>query len=63
MSQIVLTDEINRATPKTRSSLLNVWKNARSPWTVTYPIPSRFFLMATQNPIEYEGTFPFLKLN
>lgn len=59
MSQFVLADEINRATPKTQSALLEAMEEAQI--TVdgaTYPLPQPFLVMATQNPIEYEGTFP-----
>jgi MoxR-like ATPase len=59
MSQIVLADEINRATPKTQSALLEAMEEAQI--TVdgaTYRLPEPFMVMATQNPIEYEGTFP-----
>lgn len=59
MSEIVLADEINRATPKTQSALLEAMEERQV--TVdgrTYILPSPFMVMATQNPIEYEGTFP-----
>src|SRR5689334_14706432 len=59
MAQIVLADEINRATPKTQSALLEAMEEAQM--TVdgtTYRLPDPFMVMATQNPIEYEGTFP-----
>lgn len=59
MAQIVLTDEINRATPKTQSALLECMEERQV--TVderTYRMPEPFLIMATQNPIEYEGTFP-----
>ncbi len=59
ISQIVLADEINRATPKTQSALLEAMEEHQV--TVdgtTYPLPEPFLVMATQNPIEYEGTFP-----
>ena len=59
MAQIVLADEINRATPKTQSALLEAMEERQM--TVdgtTYPLPTPFMVMATQNPIEYEGTFP-----
>jgi MoxR-like ATPase len=59
MAQIVLADEINRATPKTQSSLLEAMEERQV--TVdgtTHSLPSPFLVMATQNPIEYEGTFP-----
>ena len=58
MAQIVLADEINRATPKTQSALLECMEEHQA--TVdgtTYPMPSPFLVIATQNPIEYEGTF------
>ena len=58
-SQIVLVDEINRATPKTQSALLEAMEERQV--TVdgsTYPLDQPFMVMATQNPIEYEGTFP-----
>jgi MoxR-like ATPase len=59
MAQIVLVDEINRATPKTQSALLEAMEERQI--TVdgtTYGLPVPFMVMATQNPIEYEGTFP-----
>jgi MoxR-like ATPase len=59
MAQIVLTDEINRATPKTQSALLECMEEQQV--TVdgtTYPMARPFLVLATQNPIEYEGTFP-----
>jgi MoxR-like ATPase len=59
MSQIVLTDEINRATPKTQSALLEAMEERQV--TVdghTYLLDEPFLIIATQNPIEYEGTFP-----
>jgi MoxR-like ATPase len=58
-AQIVLTDEINRATPKTQSALLEAM--AEYQVTVdgtTYALNRPFLVLATQNPIEYEGTFP-----
>ncbi len=59
MAQIVLADEINRATPKTQSSLLESMEERHLTVDgVTHPLPSPFMVMATQNPIEYEGTFP-----
>jgi MoxR-like ATPase len=59
MAQIVLADEINRATPKTQSALLEAMEERQVTVDgVTYPLPSPFMVMATQNPIEYEGTFP-----
>jgi MoxR-like ATPase len=59
MAQIVLADEINRATPKTQSALLEAMEERQV--TVdgeTYPMERPFLVLATQNPIEYEGTFP-----
>jgi MoxR-like ATPase len=59
MAQIVLVDEINRATPKTQSALLECMEERQV--TVdehTYRMPDPFIILATQNPIEYEGTFP-----
>ncbi len=59
MAQIVLTDEINRATPKTQSALLEAMGERQV--TVdgtTYVMDRLFLVLATQNPIEYEGTFP-----
>ena len=59
MAQIVLTDEINRATPKTQSSLLEAMEERQITVDgVTYPMEQPFLVLATQNPIEYEGTFP-----
>jgi MoxR-like ATPase len=58
-AQIVLTDEINRATPKTQSALLEAMEEHQV--TVdgeTHKVPEPFLVLATQNPIEYEGTFP-----
>ena len=58
-SGIVLGDEINRASPKTQSALLEAM--AEEQVTVdgtTYPLPHPFMVIATQNPIEYEGTYP-----
>jgi MoxR-like ATPase len=59
VAQIVLTDEINRATPKTQAALLEAMEEHQV--TVdgkTHPLPKPFLVLATQNPIEYEGTFP-----
>jgi MoxR-like ATPase len=58
-SQIVLVDEINRATPKTQSALLEAMGEAQiSVEGLTVMLPEPFFVIATQNPIEFEGTFP-----
>lgn len=59
MGQIVLADEINRTSPKTQAALLEAMEErAVTVDGQTYPLPEPFFLIATQNPIEYEGTFP-----
>jgi len=59
MAQIVLADEINRATPKTQSALLEAMGEQQvTVEGTTRPLPSPFMVLATQNPIEYEGTFP-----
>ena len=59
LSQIVLADEINRATPRTQSALLEAMEERQVTVDgVTYRLPQPFMVMATQNPIEYEGTFP-----
>jgi len=59
LSQIVLADEINRATPKAQSALLEAMEERQVTVDgVTYRTPEPFMVMATQNPIEYEGTFP-----
>ncbi len=59
MAQIVLADEINRATPKTQSALLEAMEEGQMTVDgVTYRLSNPFLIMATQNPIEYEGTFP-----
>ncbi len=59
MAQIVLADEINRATPKTQSALLEAMGEQQvTVEGVTHALPSPFMVIATQNPIEYEGTFP-----
>jgi MoxR-like ATPase len=59
MAQVVLTDEINRATPKTQSALLEAMEERQITVDgVTYPMDEPFLVLATQNPIEYEGTFP-----
>jgi MoxR-like ATPase len=59
MANIVLTDEINRATPKTQSALLEAMEEHQVTVDgVTHPLERPFLVLATQNPIEYEGTFP-----
>lgn len=59
MAQIVLADEINRATPKTQAALLEAMEERTVTVDgVTRALPRPFLVLATQNPIEYEGTFP-----
>ncbi|GHU81096.1 hypothetical protein AGMMS49992_34260 [Clostridia bacterium] len=59
MSQIVLADEINRTSPKTQSSLLEVMEETQVTVDgVTYPLPKPFIVLATQNPVEFVGTYP-----
>ncbi len=58
-ANIVLADEINRTNPKTQSALLEAMNERRvSIEKQTYPLPSPFMVIATQNPLEYHGTFP-----
>ncbi len=58
MAQIVLADEINRATPKTQSSLLECMEERQATIDgITHKLPDPFLVIGTQNPIEYEGTF------
>lgn len=58
-ANLVLADEINRATPKTQSALLEAMQErAVSVGNSTYTLPQPFFVLATQNPIEMEGTYP-----
>jgi MoxR-like ATPase len=58
-TQVLLADEINRTSPKTQSSLLEAMEEGQvTADGTTYPLPSPFFVLATQNPIEFEGTFP-----
>ena len=57
--QIVLADEINRATPKAQSALLEAMQEHKvTVGGIDYPLPQPFFVLATQNPIEMEGTYP-----
>lgn len=59
MAQVVLSDEINRATPKTQAALLEAMEEKQITVDgVTHRLPAPFMVLATQNPIEYEGTFP-----
>ncbi len=58
-ANLVLADEVNRATPKTQSALLEAMQERRvTLGGETHPLPRPFFVMATQNPIEMEGTYP-----
>lgn len=58
-ANLVLADEINRATPKTQSALLEAMQEHRvTVMGETHPLPQPFFVLATQNPIELEGTYP-----
>lgn len=58
MAEIVLADEINRATPKTQSALLEAMQEKQITVDgITHPLPELFMVIATQNPIEHEGTF------
>ncbi len=59
MAEVVLADEINRATPKTQSALLEAMEEHQITVDgITHRLPNPFMVLATQNPIEYEGTFP-----
>lgn len=59
MGQIILADEINRATPKTQAALLEAMEERQVTVDgITHILPKPFMVLATQNPIEYEGTFP-----
>jgi MoxR-like ATPase len=59
IAQLVLADEINRATPKTQSALLEAMEEGQVTVDgVTHRLPEPFIVMATENPIEYQGTFP-----
>jgi MoxR-like ATPase len=58
-TQVLLADEINRATPKTQAALLEAMQEHQvTADGTTYPLPEPFFVLATQNPVELEGTFP-----
>ena len=58
-SQVLLADEINRATPRTQAALLEAMQEGQSTVDgMTMPLPQPFLVMATQNPVEMEGTFP-----
>ena len=59
LTNVLLADEINRATPRTQSALLEVMEEQQVTIDgVTHPVPQPFFVIATQNPVEYQGTFP-----
>ena len=63
-TNLLLADEINRATPKTQSALLEAMgEKTVTVGKTTYEMPKPFMVLATQNPIEQEGTYPFQKLN
>ena len=58
-ANVLLADEINRATPKTQSALLESMEEAQATIEgITRPLPHPFFVLATQNPVEYRGTYP-----
>jgi len=58
-ANVILADEINRAPPKTQSALLQAMQEYKVTYAgTTYPLPTPFFVLATQNPIEQEGTYP-----
>ena len=62
MAHIVLVDEINRASPKTQSALLECMEERQITIEgVTHPMPDPFVVLATRNPTEHGGTFPYLK--
>lgn len=59
MANIILADEINRATPKVQSALLEAMQEQQvTIWWKSFPLPKPFFVLATQNPLEQEGTYP-----
>ena len=58
-TNVLLADEVNRATPRTQSALLEAMNDQQvTVDRTTHPLPSPFFVIATQNPYEYEGTYP-----
>jgi MoxR-like ATPase len=58
-TNVLLADEINRASPRTQSALLEAMNESQATVDgVTYPLPQPFFVLATQNPVDYQGTYP-----
>ena len=58
-TNVLLADEINRASPRTQSALLEAMNEAQATVDgVTHPLPTPFFVLATQNPVDYQGTYP-----
>jgi MoxR-like ATPase len=58
-TNVLLADEINRASPRTQSALLEAMNEAQATVDgVTHPLPQPFFVIATQNPVDYQGTYP-----
>jgi len=58
-TNVLLADEINRASPRTQSALLEAMNEAQATIDgVTHPLPQPFFVLATQNPVDYQGTYP-----
>jgi MoxR-like ATPase len=58
-TNVLLADEINRASPRTQSALLEAMNEAQTTVDgVTHPLPQPFFVLATQNPVDYQGTYP-----
>ena len=58
-TNVLLADEINRASPRTQSALLEAMNEAQATVDgVTHPLPKPFFVLATQNPVDYQGTYP-----
>lgn len=59
MGNLVLADEVNRTSPRTQAALLKAMEEGKVTVDgITYPLPQPFFVLATQNPVEYEGTYP-----
>jgi MoxR-like ATPase len=58
-TNVLLADEINRASPRTQSALLEAMSESQATVDgITYPLPSPFFVLATQNPVDFQGTYP-----